>query len=201
MSKSEGMNEAARIAIAKLADADLAARAENLGFSFLDRNTILIRAFGSELTVDLRNFEVRTQKTGLAVKPDLKIIILHYLLCENNFSETGQLITFRDLPGGQFYLEPYRSRSVNILSSIIKNDIQRLKKNLDRLEWKETSPGDIGAKIHVIGKINATLVYYVGDEEMPASADILYDSSIKKVFNTEDVTVIASLICRSLLQI
>ncbi len=198
MSKAEGQNEAVRLAVAKLANSDLAARAANLGFSFLDTGTILIRAFGSECTVDLRSFEVRNQKTGQTVKPDLKILILHYLMCDN-FSETGKIITFRELPGGQFYLEPYRSRSVNILISRIKNDTELLKKNLNRFEWKETAPGDVGAEIHAIGKVHVTLAYYGGDEEMPPSADILYDSSIRKVFNTEDVTVIASLICRGLL--
>jgi hypothetical protein len=199
VSKAEGQNEAVRIAVAKLAIADLSTRAANLGFSFLDTDTILIRAFGSDCTVDLKSFEVRNQKTGQTVKPDLKIVILHYLMCDNNFSRTGKIITFRDLPGGQFYLEPYRSRSVNILISRIKNDTELLKKNLNRFEWKETAPGDVGAEIHVIGKVHVTIAYYGGDEEMPPAADILYDSSIRKVFNTEDVTVIASLICRGLL--
>jgi hypothetical protein len=132
------------------------------------------------------------------VKPDLKILVLHYLMCDN-FSETGRIITFRELPGGQFYLEPYKSRSVNILVSRMKNDTDLLRKNLSRFDWKETGSGDVGAEIHAIGKIYATLVYYCGDEEMPPSADIMYDSSIGRVFNTEDVTVIASLLCRSLL--
>lgn len=199
MSKTEGQNEAMRIAIAKLATADLPARAENLGFSCPEKDTLLIRAFGADCVVDLKSFEVGNQKTGQPVKPDLKIIILHYLMFEDKFSETGKFITFRELPGGQFYLEPYKSRSVNILASRIKNDIDLLKKNLSRFEWKETSPGDVGAEIHAVGKIHVNLVYYRGDEEMPPSADILYDSSIRKVFNTEDVTVIASLLCRGLL--
>ncbi len=199
MSKIDGFNEATRIAVAKLAAADLSARAGNLGFSLIDKDTILIRVLGSDCTVDLKNFEVKNRKTGQTVRPDLKIIILHYLMCNNKFSETGKFITFRDLPGGQFYLEPYKSRSVNIIASQIGNDIPRLKKNLGRLDWKEKIPGDVGADIHVIGKIHVNLIYYKGDDELPAVADILYDSSIKNVFSTEDVTVIASLICSALL--
>jgi hypothetical protein len=199
MSKTEGQNEAIRLAVAKLANADLSARAENLGFTFSDAGTVLIRAFGSECAVNLKNFDIVNQKPGQPVKPDLKIIILHYLMFEEKFSETEKLISFRELPGGRFYLEPYKSRSVNILISRIKNDAVLLKKNLSRFEWRETYPGDVGAVIHAIGKIHVTLAYYRGDEEMPPSADLLYDSSIGKVFNTEDVTVIASLLCRGLL--
>ncbi len=199
MSKINGMNEATRLAVAKLATVDFASRADNLGFSLTDNGTILIRALGTDYNVDAKTFEVKNLKTGQQAKPDIKIVILHYLMCGNTISETGKLINFRELPGGQFYLEPYKSRSVNILSSVIKDDIARLKKNLCRLDWKESKPGDVGASIQVIGRISATLVYYVGDDEMPAAADLLYDSSIKNVFNTEDVTVIASLICRSLI--
>ncbi len=200
MSKIDGFQEAIKIASAKLAKADLAARADKLGFSFIDKNTIQIRVLGSDCTVDTKTFEVKDKKTGKAVRPDLKIIILHYLSCENKIVETDKLINFRDLPGGQFYIEPYKSRSVNILSTVIRDDIAKLKKNLVRLDCKDKTPGDVGAEIHVIGKIKVELIYYKSDDEMPATADFVFDSSIKNVFSTEDVAVVASLICRMLIQ-
>ena len=199
MSKAEGQNEAINIAIAKLAKMDFSDRTKNLGYSLLDKENLVIHAFGADSTVDLKSFEVKNRKTGQSVKPDLKIILLHYLLFEKNISETGNLISFRELPGGQFYLLPYQSRSVNILTSRIKNDIGLLRKNLDRLKWTEVGPGDIGARIQAVGNVYVNLVCYVGDEEMPPSADVLYDSSIRNVFNTEDVAVIASLTCRTLI--
>jgi hypothetical protein len=61
--------------------------------------------------------------------------------------------------------------------------------------------GDFGARIHAIGKVYVTLVYHLGDEEFPASADLLFDASIKRVYPTEDAAVLASRISMSLVMI
>jgi len=199
MSKTEAFNEAVRIASAKLADADFAGKAENLGFNLERPDTIFVRILGSDCTVSTKSFEVSDKVTGKAVKPEVRILILHYLLCENSPCPSGKLISFRELPGGQFYYGPFQSRSVNIVASVVKNDLERLRKNLVRFDYRELEMGDLSAEIHVIGKVYATFVYRIGDEEFPPSAELLFDSSIKGIFSTEDVTFIASLVCRGLL--
>lgn len=199
MSKIEAFNEAVRIASAKLADANFAEKAGKLGFSLESPDRILVRILGSDCTVSAKSFEVIDKATGKAVKPEVRILVLHYLLCENSPCPTGKLISFRELPGGQFYYGPFQSRSVNIVSSVVKNDLERLKRTLGRLDCRELGIGDISAEINVIGKVCATFIYRAGDDEFPPSAELLFDSSIKGVFSTEDVTFIASLICRRLL--
>jgi len=199
MSKTEAFNEAVRIASAKLADANFAENAGRLGFSLESPDTILVRILGGDCTVSTKNFEVIDKVTGKAVKPEVRILVLHYLLCESTPSLTGKLISFRELPGGQFYYGPFQSRSVNIVASVIKNDLERLRKNFVRFDLRKLELGDLSAEIHVIGKVYATFVYRTGDEEFPASAELFFDSSIKGIFSTEDVTFIASLISRRLL--
>ncbi len=81
----------------------------------------------------------------------------------------------------------------------IGNDLELLKKNLDRFDWEPVSLDDLGARIHAIGKVYVTLIYHLGDEEFPSSADLLFDASIKRVYPTEDAAVLASRICLSLL--
>ena len=199
MSKNEAFNEAVRIASAKLADANFAEKAGRLGFSLESPDTILIRILGSDCIVSTKNFEVIDKATGKTVKPEVRILVLHYLLCKNSPCPTGKLISFRELPGGHFYYGPFQSRSVNIVASVIKNDLERLRRNLVRLDYRELEIGDLSAEIHVIGKVSATFVYRIGDEEFTPSAELLFDSSIRGIFSTEDVTFIASLICRRLL--
>ncbi len=58
---------------------------------------------------------------------------------------------------------------------------------------------DFGGRIHGIGELYLTLIYYSGDDEFPAEINILFDSCIKRVFETEDIVVTASRICIGLL--
>ena len=59
--------------------------------------------------------------------------------------------------------------------------------------------GDVGARIHAFGNLYATLVYRSGDDEFPATADFLFDSSVERVFCAEDAAFLGSRICLGLL--
>jgi hypothetical protein len=109
------------------------------------------------------------------------------------------LISFRELPGGQFFWEPFLSRSVRPLLKRIGNNLELLKRNLHSFDWEPASLGDFAARVHALGKVYLTLVYRVGDEEFPPSAELLFDACTKRVYNAEDATVLAGRICLDLL--
>lgn len=190
--------EAIRRAKEKLAGVDLTSRCTNLGLSSPQDGIMQFRAFGIELTLE-QNFDLVETAAQKPAKLGDQILVLHYLLCEMPIQNTGELITFRDLPGGQFYWEPFLSRSINPLLKRVGNNLDVLKKNLSRFDWQPFAAGDFAAKIHALGKIDAYLVYHLGDEEFPAAAEILFDSSIKRIYNSEDVAFLASRICIGLL--
>ena len=198
MSKKEAQAEAIRLAIADLAEVDLATRSAVLGLPAPEHGKITLRVFGKGMELD-SDYNLTVKETGEPSRPDDRILLLHFLKNEFPVKPTGELISFRELPGGQFYLGPFQSRSVKPLVGRIKNDLELLKKNLDRFDWEEAELKDFSARIHVFGDIYVTLVYHLGDEEFPAEADVLFDSSIKHLFVTEDPAVIAGRICIGLL--
>jgi hypothetical protein len=59
--------------------------------------------------------------------------------------------------------------------------------------------GDLPARIHALGNLHLTLVYHLGDDELPPAADVLFDGCIRRVFGAEDAAVMASRICLGLL--
>lgn len=198
MSKKEAQAEAIRLAIAELANVDLAERAEILGLPALNDGKITLRVFGKEMELD-GDCNLIVKETGAPSRPDDRILLLHYLKNEFAVKSADELISFRNLPGGQFYWNPFQSRSVKPLIGRIGNNLNFLRENLNRFDWEETAIKDFSAKIHVFGNVYVTLVYYLGDEEFPPDAELLFDSSIKHLFVTEDVAVIASRICIGLL--
>lgn len=198
--KQIAQEKAIEQAIAQLAKCDnIKSRLDRLGLPVPDNGIVKIRAFGSDLLLDINDFSITTQDKKTPAKPGDQILILHYLLCDFPIDPTGDLITFRDFTGGQFYWQPFLSRSINPLISKISNDIELLKKNLAKFDWQTIQVGDFGARIHAFGKIHIDLIYRTGDDEFAPTADVLFDSSLKRVFVAEDVAVLASRICIGLL--
>jgi hypothetical protein len=198
MSKQQAQLEAIRRAKEKLAGIELTSRCTELGLPSPQDGIVRFRAFGIDLTLE-QNFDLMETVAQKPAKLGDQILVLHYLLCDVPIQNTDELITFRDMPGGQFYWEPFLSRSIKPLLNCIGNHIDVLKKNLNRFDWQPFAAGDFAAKIHALGKINAYLVYHLGDEEFPAAAEMLFDSSIKRIYNSEDVAFLASRICIGLL--
>ncbi len=190
---------AAENAVNLLHSVNIQERCRQLELPIINDGRISIHILGNDLIISPPDYNAITASTGKPAHPIDRILALHYLLCDIAVKETGELISFRDLPGGQFYLEPYRSRTVIPLEKNIGNNIEFLKERLARYEWEQVNYGDLGARIHAIGKIYITLVYRTGDDEFPPSAELLFDSIIGRVFNTDDVSALASRMCIVLL--
>jgi len=198
MSKQQAQEEAIRIALAKLAEVDLALRISQLGLPPFAGEQMPLRVFGKDMVLD-RELQLSSAGDGKPAKAGDHILLLHYLLCEFSLDPAGELISFRDLPSGQFYWGPFQSRSIKPLLGRIGNDLGLLRKNLDRFDWEELAMGDFAARIRAFGKIRATLVYHLGDEEFSPAAELLFDSCIKRVYEAEDAAVLAGRICIGLL--
>ncbi len=192
--------EAARLAAAALQGVDLSARCHRLGLPAPTPDGRLpLRLFGQDVLIIPPAFEVLSAATGQPVKTADRILALHYLAHDLPVVPAGSLIAFRDLPGGQFYFGPFCSRSVKPLLARIGNDLDRLRRHLDRFDWRPLPMGDFAAAIHAVGRIEAALVYHLGDDEMPPAAELLFDACVRRVFCTEDAAAVASRICLGLL--
>lgn len=199
MSKKTGYEATIRAAVEKLRDIDLPGRCAGLGLPKPHEDRLEFRAFGTGMVLRLPDFELFQAGTDTPAKVSDRVLVLHYLLCDLPIPATDELISFRQMESGMFYWEAFLSRSVRPLAERIGNNLELLEKNLNRFDWQPVSLGDLGARIHAIGKVYVTLIYRLGDEEFPASADILFDAGIKRVYVTEDAAVLAGRICMGLL--
>lgn len=199
MSKENAYETAVNLAIDKLRTVDLDVRCSAIGLPKPGENQIRFRAFGVDTTLYLDDYRVVNTNTGELLKVSDRILILHYILCDVPVTFMDRLISFRELDGGQFYWPAFRGRSVSPLEKRFGNNLEGLRDNLSRLDWEHVNIGDLGARIHALGNLYCTLIYRLGDEELPSAADLLFDAAIKRVYNAEDAAVLAGRICLGLL--
>jgi uncharacterized protein DUF3786 len=199
MSKKKSINIAIKLACEKLHEVDFSTRARILGLPAPENGQMKIRAFGQDMILTLKDFFLSNAITEKPAKPSDRLLILHYLKCDLPLPQEEELITFRKLPGGQFYWEPFQARSIKPLLSCIGNNQDLLENKLNRFDWTPVSTGDRGARIHTIGQFHLTLIYRKGDEEFPPSIDLLFPSWTNRIFPTEDAAVLAGRICLGML--
>lgn len=195
MSKFEAQTEAIRIAVKKLQKIDLLTRCALLILPAPIDGRLNLRAFGTDFFLTTDTFELFLTANAKPAKEADRILILHLLLCEQPLTPSSEMVTFRDFPGGAFYLEPFLSRTVRPLVKRYGNDLLDLEKAVQRFDFEKLDIGDFSVQIHAVGCLYVTLVYRLGDEEFPASAELFFNLPTKRAICAEDAAVIAGRIC------
>jgi len=197
--KSKALANATAKALAALEGVDLAGRCASLALPGpRPDDKLRVRMLGDDLEFELPEFADSVGGSNRQAHPIDRLLLLHYLRCERPVKPTGEWITFRQFPGGQFYWRPFTARTVEPLAAEIGDDLALLRDRLSRLDWTPAEAGDLGARIHVLAEIEVLLIYWKGCERLPARADVLFDSALARVYPTEDAVAIAGRLCRKL---
>ncbi len=121
-----------------------------------------------------------------------KILILHYLVRSTGTPLTGNLISYKELPGGDIYFEPFRKRTIIPLIKIFGDNPQKLIEIGKQLGGNEAALGDYSITINVLPNVPITYVLWDGDDEFPPNATVLFDEIASEYLHTEDYAFIAS---------
>ena len=116
----------------------------------------------------------------------IAILILHYLITADGTPLTGQWIAYRHLPGGDIYIEPFNKRAINPFLSTFGNRPEQFQKAAEKLGGYNLNMSGIAMVIPVLPRVPICFVLWPGDEELPSSANILFDESASSYLPTED---------------
>jgi uncharacterized 2Fe-2S/4Fe-4S cluster protein (DUF4445 family) len=199
--KEASLRQAATHTAATLAQEDLADRAAGLGIDPPGPDgSLKFRFLERRLRVAPPDFTVCDAESGAPAKAAEAALALHLLALPTPIAAGGEPIAFRELPSGPFYLGPFRSRSVVPLAATAGNDLDKLHAALDGFDWTAMPHGDFAARIRVLGNLFVTLVYHLGDEEFPPTADLLFDPSARRLLDADTAATLASRLCLALVR-
>lgn len=147
-----------------------------------------------------------TYPEGLVFKKDTqeelglieKILILHYLTNAGGSPILNRSISFKELPGGSIYIEPFTNRCIRPLIQIFGNDLASFQKSAEKLGGLKGKHGDLSYCFYPLPRIPVTLVLWAADEEFPANANILFDESAADYLHTEDYAFLCGMLAGKL---
>ena len=182
-------------AIAKLSQADPKNICLNSAVIFnREQNSFILPYLNKKYLVNHRNGEVKSVVDGRGVSIQMQILFLHYLSQAQGSELQEKWITFKELPGGQIYVEPYQNRTIRPLLKYFGEKPEKFAELAIELGGKASSFGDISMIMRPLPRVPIMFVLWEGDEEFPASANILYDAVAPDYLPTEDYALLPGLI-------
>jgi len=122
-----------------------------------------------------------------------KIIILHYLTRATGKPDSGNFISYKDIPDGRLYWPNFVGRVHKPLINAFGPNPRMLTETAERFDGKPYDKGDAAALIPALPRIPLLYIIWGADEEFPADAACLFDESITDYLPAEDITVLSSM--------
>lgn len=159
-----------------------------------EKKSYVVPYLNRKYLVHHKTGDVVSLEDGQKVPIHLQILFLHYLATADGTPLTGEWITFKELPGGQIYVEPYQGRNIKPLLKYFGQNPGQFQEIALTLGGKVETFGDISVVLHPFPRVPVGFVFWKGDDEFPASATIIYDSSASHYLPTEDYALLPGLI-------
>jgi hypothetical protein len=198
----ESYNTAFKHSLARLSSLDPKKMAENSGCVFdPEEGTISLTSLGREISVQFPYGNVRFKKSGLVPVWEWRLLILNYLGRADNTLLTGEVITYRETDQGQvFYSAFYKSCIFPLVEKLAGEAPEKIKRACSDLGavFEETS--DITAVFSLFPRFPIMVKIWLKDEELPGSANILFDSTANHYLHTEDIAAAGELVSRFLIK-
>lgn len=127
---------------------------------------------------------------GQALPPlATQTFLLRYLLESRQVNWAGQWKTFREMPWGEMYIQPYTGRVLTRAAFTFGTRVAAFRAACERMGAVPVPHGDAGYEFALIGGYRMEILVWEGDEEFPPSAQVLYSDNFAQGFAAEDRVV------------
>ncbi len=189
--------EAAEVAWADLAKENIVGLAADAGGTPRpDSEQIVLRVLDEDCIIDFKDRSISYARSERgAVGGDLPILLLHYLQGCGKAQLANKLVTFREFEGGALYYTAFKSRSIDLLLRTFGQKTELLRQIGDAIHAEPMHMGDVSFKTYFFPKMPVVVVIWLGDDEVPSSANVLFDANAGKILPTEDISHVGGEVC------
>jgi hypothetical protein len=144
--------------------------------------TFTVRSFGQDIAVSLRDRTVSLLhpapggRTG-EYSELFPLAVLWYLVLAKDVAPTGRLVRLEDLRGGDIFAKGSHVLPLEMVAERYGNDKEGfLKAGLDH-GGEAVQQADAAVRIVPLPRLPVTMTLWLADEEFPARAGLLFDST------------------------
>ncbi len=159
-----------------------------------------VKFLADEYSIDTLGEKVLSLSCNVPAKDFLSILILHYTArkLQGLPALSGQWLTFRELSGVEGYYDAYHKRSIEPIIRKYGKNPDTIKDVLGRLPGKLSEGGDVSLIIEAFANVPVLIKLWKPDTEFGPDENMYFDASIKNIFCTEDIIVLAQMVSSQL---
>ena len=155
-----------------------------------------LTVWGEDHAVFLKESRIdRIGKNTLNPESYFFLFILQYLLKAKKIDIRNEWISEKDIPGGTTFFRGPHEIPTSLITRRCQNDLAAFKNRCEQLGGSPIDMGDAAYRFQITPRIPVLVVYWMGDEDFPADARLLYDKTIIEHLPTDIVFALAVSVC------
>ncbi len=139
-------------------------------------------------------------QTGQELSIDLQALLLYHLSTSDGSPLAGQWISFAELPDGRFYNKAFQGYTGNELVRAFHSNLEDFVRATESLGGLRLPFGDASFSFRPLPKVALMAVFWRGDEDFPASIQILFDANAGRHISTDVCAILGSMLTRRLIK-
>ena len=154
-----------------------------------DGNEFYVNLLGREYAISHPDYALRPLDGGALPPLPVQTFLLRYLLESKDVAWCGLWKTFREMPWGEMYIQPYTGRVLTRAAYTFGFRLAAFKAAAEKMGAMPVPHGDAGFEFPLIGNFKMRFLVWEGDDEFPPSAQVLYSDNFAEGFAAEDRVV------------
>jgi hypothetical protein len=123
------------------------------------------------------------------------LFLIYYLLKSKKIKTAGEWVSEKDLPGGPTFFRGPHEIPTHLISKQFGNDVDAFCTKSLALHGTALDMGDAAYRFDILPGIPVAVLYWVGDDEFPPEAKVLYDKGLSGKLPLDIVFSLAVSVC------
>jgi hypothetical protein len=166
-----------------------------------DDGALWLQFWGESYRIPFPDLSVRRAYVDESPSDLDQALLLAYLATADGAPPSGKYISYRDLPDGMFYAQAFRGyaemRMVRELER--RGGIEAFGRRARSLGGEPLGVGSVGYSFQVLPCVRLAAVYWLGDEDFPSQASILFEDTAPHYMSTDGLAVLGSHLVNAIL--
>ena len=154
-----------------------------------DGKEFYVNLLGREFAISHPDYAIRALDGGALPPLPTQTFLLRYLLESKHVDGNGDWKTFREMPWGEMYIQPYTGRVLTRAAYTFGFRLAAFRAAAEKMGAESVKHGDAGFEFPLIGNFKMRFLVWEGDDEFPPSAQVLYTDNFAEGFAAEDRVV------------
>lgn len=180
---------------------DAVRRAAAVGYDTASE-TFTVSSFGKDIAVSLKDRSLTGPSHMPGMDADYRelfpLAVLWYLVQAKDMAPTGRLVRLEDISGGGIFAKGSHVLPLDKLAERYGNDREGFLKAGAAAGGESVRLADAAVRLAPLPRVPVTVTLWLGDEEFPARAGMLFDSTCSLQLPTDILWSLARLTCLAL---